>query len=94
MHENVRKAHKALGCQDFSIYDIRVDPEGNMFFLEASLYCSFAPKSAIVLMAHGTDDIKHQELFRTMLRNGANRGKYQASMSTGAQKSMKGKVLP
>lgn len=83
LHENVRKAHKAIGCQDYSIYDIRVDPEGNMYFLEASLYCSFAPKSAIILMANGTEDIEHQSLFRRMLNKGAARGKKTVTASAG-----------
>ena len=27
------KAHFALGCRDYSLYDFRIDPEGNPFFL-------------------------------------------------------------
>merc|ERR1712032_1400207 len=26
------KAHTALGCRDYSLYDFRVDPEGNIYF--------------------------------------------------------------
>merc|ERR1712232_324626 len=44
-------SHRALGCRDYSLYDVRVDPDGEPYFLEACLYCSFAPKSVIVLMA-------------------------------------------
>ena len=44
------KAHKALSCKYYSIYDIRIAPDGTPFFLEASLYCSFAETSIIVLM--------------------------------------------
>merc|ERR1712183_79661 len=98
LHKNIRKAHKALGCRDFSIYDIRVDPKGNMYFLEASLYCSFAPRSAIVLMSSGTEDIDHQQLYRRVLSNVAKRGRRQAEESKNdscsQRKSMKGKVLP
>lgn len=57
LHDDVRKAHKAIGCRDYSIYDIRVDPDDNIYFLEASLYCSFAPKSAIIIMAVETEDV-------------------------------------
>jgi len=92
---HARKAHKAINCRDFSIFDVRVDPSGNPFFLEASLYCSFAPKSALVWMA--SDVLDHQILFRKMLLNGAERSrlnKKAAVASSGEQKSMKGKVLP
>lgn len=44
-------AHKSLGCRDYSIYDFRVAPDDEPYMLESSLYCSFAPKSALVLMA-------------------------------------------
>ena len=54
-----------------------------MYFLEASLYCSFAPKSAIILMANGTEDIEHQSLFRRMLNKGAARGKKTVTASAG-----------
>merc|ERR1712087_876822 len=45
------RSHKALGCRDYSLYDVRVDPNGEPFFLEACLYCSFAPKSVIIAMS-------------------------------------------
>jgi hypothetical protein len=60
------KAHKALECQHYSLYDVRVDPEGNPYFIEASPYCSFSPKSAIVVMScgdHSENFYKHQDLF-------------------------------
>jgi len=88
------KAHKALNSRDFSVFDIRVDPEGNPFFLEAGLFCSFAPTSAVVWMA--SDVIEHQELFRKMLSIGAERGqlrKKSAKENNNAQKSMSGKIL-
>lgn len=46
----VKIAHRALGCRDYSLYDFRVDPQGNPFMLESCLYCSFSPTSAISLM--------------------------------------------
>jgi len=68
-------AHKALGCRDYSLYDFRVDPEGNIFFLEASLFCCFAPNSVISLMgdASGVPELQHQQLFKTLLRRAAAR---------------------
>ena len=48
--EEAFKAHRALCCRDYSIYDIRIAPDGTPYFLEASLYCSFAETSIIVLM--------------------------------------------
>merc|ERR1719281_1790600 len=50
LQDMVERSHKALGCRDYSLYDVRVDPQGEPYFIEACLYCSFAPKSVIVLM--------------------------------------------
>lgn len=46
-----KKCHKALGCRHYSLFDFRIDPNGQPWFLEAGLYCSFAPKSVISSMA-------------------------------------------
>ena len=43
--------HVALGCRDYSLFDFRIDPDGRPWFLEASLYCSFAHQSVLVVMA-------------------------------------------
>ena len=50
------KCHQALGCRHYSLFDFRIDPHGQPWFIEAGLYCSFAPKSVLSLMAsaHGT----------------------------------------
>ncbi|MEH1830617.1 MAG: D-alanine--D-alanine ligase [Nostoc sp.] len=45
------KCHQALGCRHYSLFDFRIDPQGQPWFLEAGLYCSFAPKSVISSMA-------------------------------------------
>lgn len=45
-----RSCHAALGCEQYSLFDFRIDPAGQPWFLEASLYCSFAPQSVIVTM--------------------------------------------
>lgn len=51
------KAHKALGCRHYSLFDFRTAPDGTVYFLEAGPYCSFAPDSVLVTMmrAAGTD---------------------------------------
>ncbi|NDJ21432.1 D-alanine--D-alanine ligase [Nostoc sp. B(2019)] len=46
-----KKCHQALGCRHYSLFDFRIDPNGQPWFLEAGLYCSFAPKSVISSMA-------------------------------------------
>ncbi|MDD7916206.1 D-alanine--D-alanine ligase family protein [Actinomycetospora callitridis] len=46
-----RRCHVALGCRDHSLFDFRIDPTGRPVFLEASLYCSFAPSSVLAVMA-------------------------------------------
>ena len=49
--EAARACHRALGCRHYSLFDFRVDPDGHPWFLEAGLYCSFAEKSVISMMA-------------------------------------------
>ncbi len=51
VHEAALRAYAALGCRHHGLFDFRVDPAGMPFFLEASLYCSFAPTSVVVVMA-------------------------------------------
>lgn len=46
-----RRCHEALGCRDYSLFDFRIDPSGEPWFLEAGLYCSFAPSSVVATMA-------------------------------------------
>jgi D-alanine-D-alanine ligase len=46
-----KKCHQALGCRHYSLFDFRIDPKGEPWFLEAGLYCSFTPKSVISCMA-------------------------------------------
>lgn len=57
------KSHVALGCRHYSLYDVRVDPDGNPFFIEASPYCSFSPKSALVTMSRGNPKYGDTDLF-------------------------------
>ena len=68
-------AHKALGCRDYSLYDLRISPDGTPYVLEAGLYCSFAPRSIIVLMSGATGDasMQHLPLFYSLLKRAAAR---------------------
>merc|ERR1712196_55082 len=68
------RSHKALGCRDYSLYDVRIDPAGNPFFLEACLYCSFAPKSVIVGMCVGKDQ-SQQSIFEMLVGRAIERKK-------------------
>jgi D-alanine-D-alanine ligase len=46
-----RRAHRALGARHYSLFDFRIDQQGQPWFLEAGLYCSFAPVSVLAVMA-------------------------------------------
>jgi D-alanine-D-alanine ligase len=61
-----KKCHQALGCRHYSLFDFRIDPKGQPWFLEAGLYCSFAPKSVISSMAKAAG-IPLNELFMTAI---------------------------
>lgn len=43
--------HRALSCRHHGLIDLRIDPDGQPWFLEAGPYCSFARSSVIVTMA-------------------------------------------
>merc|ERR1711879_788276 len=69
-----RRAHRALGCKYYSLYDVRIDDQGFPFMLEACLFCSFSPYSVIVSMAAKSSSSKmhpHPALFETFLRRAA-----------------------
>jgi D-alanine-D-alanine ligase len=61
-----RRCHRALGCRHYSLFDFRIDPEGRPWFLEAGLYCSYAPGSVIAVMASALG-IGLRELFESGL---------------------------
>ena len=61
-----RRCHTALGCRHYSLFDFRVDPDGEPWFLEAGLYCSFAKQSVIPTMALAAG-LGLDELFRTAI---------------------------
>ena len=60
------RCHVALGCRHYSLFDFRIAPAGRPWFLEASLYCSFAGKSVISVMARAAG-IDLPELFEMMV---------------------------
>jgi len=68
------RSHRALGCRDYSLYDVRIDPKGEPYFLEACLYCSFAPKSVIVGMSAGKGT-EQREVFETLVNRAIARQK-------------------
>ena len=62
-----RRCHDALGCRDYSLFDFRIDPGGQPWFLEAGLYCSFARTSVIAVMAAAAG-IPLPDLFQLAIR--------------------------
>lgn len=66
VHDVAKACHRALGCRDYSLFDFRVDPDGQPWFLEAGLYCSFARSSVVAVMAAAAG-ITLPELFETVL---------------------------
>ena len=61
-----KKCHIALGCRHYSLFDFRIDPDGQPWFLEAGLYCSFAKMSVISTMAKSAG-IAIDKLFQIVL---------------------------
>lgn len=51
VQQAAKQCHRALGCRHYSLFDFRIDAQGQPWFLEAGLYCSFSKKSVVVMMA-------------------------------------------
>merc|ERR1712025_607539 len=70
-----KKAHKALRCRDFSIFDLRVDPAGEVYMLECQPVCSFARQSAMIGMTLKTDapELQYPTFYHNMMRRAAAR---------------------
>lgn len=64
--EAAKLSHQALGCRHYSLFDFRIDAQGKPWFLEAGLYCSFAPKSVIPTMVKETG-VELKTFFQQML---------------------------
>lgn len=75
LYAAAKTAHKALRCRDFSIFDFRVDPDGEVYMLECQPVCSFARESAMIGMASKAEEpeLQHPALYHTMLRRAAAR---------------------
>merc|ERR1712100_930744 len=69
----VKRAHKALSCHHYSLYDIRISDDEQPYILEAALFCSFSPLSVIPAMAahSGREDLKHPNYFHSLLERTA-----------------------
>ncbi|CCQ17929.1 D-alanine--D-alanine ligase [Rhodococcus sp. AW25M09] len=46
-----RSCYRSLGCRHYGLFDFRIDPDGEPWFLEAGLYCSYSPSSVLAVMA-------------------------------------------
>ena len=62
------QAFQELDLQDFGLFDFRVDREGNPFFLECNLFCSFGSKSVVNVIAKDSG-FTDESLFDLMVQN-------------------------
>lgn len=63
-----RKCHIALGCRHTSLFDFRIDPDGQPWFLEAGLYCSCGQKGVLSTMAKASG-VSLDTFFQIMMQN-------------------------
>lgn len=68
IHQQSYRAFRELGLQDFAVFDFRVDREGNTFFLECNLFCSFGQQSVVNVIAKNSG-ITDENLFDMMVEN-------------------------
>jgi D-alanine-D-alanine ligase len=66
--EMAKKSHLALGCRHYSLFDFRIGSDGQPWFLEAGLYCSFAETSVLSAMTEASG-IPLSIFFRSMLES-------------------------
>merc|ERR1711988_1247840 len=80
----VKRSHRVLNCQHYSLYDIRIDANEQPYILEAALFCSFSPLSVIPAMAQqaGREDLKHPHLFHSFLERAIGSKKMQLRKQT------------
>merc|ERR1712048_895343 len=84
------RAHRALGCKYYSLYDVRIDERGFPFMLEAALFCSFSPYSVIVALASKSGNTaieQHPSLFESFLREAASATRARHAERASASKS-------
>jgi len=80
------RAHRALGCKYYSLYDVRIDERGFPFMLEAALFCSFSPYSVIVALASKCGDAEiqqHPSLFQSFLCQAATATRARSAVRSG-----------
>ena len=68
IHQQSYRAFRELGLQDFATFDFRIDRQGNPFFLECNLFCSFGHQSLLNIIAKESD-ITDESLFDMMVEN-------------------------
>ncbi|MBP5973161.1 D-alanine--D-alanine ligase [Brasilonema sp. CT11] len=66
VQQEVKKCHLALGCRHYSLFDFRIDPQGQPWFLEAGLFCIF-DHNAVVACTANKAGIPLDELFAIMI---------------------------
>eukprot|EP00930_Biecheleria_cincta_P092565 TRINITY_DN8252_c0_g1_i1.p1 TRINITY_DN8252_c0_g1~~TRINITY_DN8252_c0_g1_i1.p1 ORF type:complete len:420 (+),score=76.86 TRINITY_DN8252_c0_g1_i1:123-1262(+) len=74
LDELAKRAHKAMGCKYYSLYDVRINKDGFPFMLESCLFCSFSPLSVVVTLASKMSDKElqpHPKLFESFLLRAA-----------------------
>jgi len=69
-----KRAHRALACKYYSLYDVRINEDGFPFMLELCPFCSFSPYSVIVAMGSKSTESElqpHPKIFESLLRRAA-----------------------
>jgi len=72
MHETACKAHRALGCRDFSFIDCRVTESGEVFVLEINVFAAFNPGSIMSKLTTAAG-ISHREFWGSMVNKALSR---------------------
>ena len=68
IQQQSRRVFQELDLQDFGLFDFRVDLEGNPFFLECNLFCSFGLQSFLNVVARNSG-FTDESLFDLMVQN-------------------------
>lgn len=68
-----RRAHQALGCRDYSLFDLRLDQQGRPTILEAGLFWTFGRPSMISRMI-AADERDAQAIAIEVWRHAMDRG--------------------
>jgi len=72
--ELAKRAHKAMSCKYYSLFDVRINADGFPFMLESCLFCSFSPYSVIVSLAAKSSSSElqpHPKIFESLMRRAA-----------------------